>query len=285
MAADHPPVPGADDDVTPAAGEPTAPGSGTREPGSRTGARAGSVQSVERAFDLMEAIADAGGEISMSDLATASHLPLPTIHRLLRTLVGLGYARQLPSRQYALGPRLIRLGEQAGKQLGTVATPELRRLVGELGESANLAMLDGDGAVYVAQSPSPHSMRMFTEVGRRVTLHDTGVGKALLATMDDEQVRRLVGSDRLPQRTPKSHATVADLLDDLARIREQGYAIDDEEQELGVRCYAVSVPDVPVPVAVSVSGPLARVDLRFGLRAVPRLHEAAGRIGRVLSRP
>lgn len=76
-------------------------------------------------------------------------------------------------------------------------------------------------------------MRMFTEVGRRVTLHDTGVGKALLATMDDDQVRRLVGHDRLPQRTPKSHATVAELFDDLARIREQGYAIDDEEQELG----------------------------------------------------
>ena len=147
-------------------------------------ARSGGVQSVERVFDLMEAIADAGGEISLSDLAAASSLPLPTIHRLLRTLVSLGYARQLPSRRYALGPRLIRLGERAGKQLGTLAGPVLEHLVRELGETSNLAMLDGDGAVYVAQRPSPHAMRMFTEVGRRVNLHNTGVGKALRDAVD-----------------------------------------------------------------------------------------------------
>lgn len=246
--------------------------------------RGGGVQSVERVFDLMEIIADAGGEISLSDLAAASSLPLPTIHRLLRTLVTLGYARQLPSRHYALGARLIRLGEQAGKQLGTLAGPTLKRLVDELGETANLAMLDGDAAVYVAQRPSPHAMRMFTEVGRRVPLHNTGVGKALLGTMDDNQVVRIIGRTGLaPQRTPKSHATLPDLLADLATIRQQGYAVDDEEQELGVRCYALSVPEAPVPIALSVSGPLARVDLRFAGRALPVLRDAAQSLGAELA--
>lgn len=218
----------------------------------------------------------------MSELATASSLPLPTIHRLLRTLVDLGYARQLPSRRYALGSRLIRLGDQACTQLGVDATPELRRLVDALGETANLAMLDGDAAVYIAQSPSPHAMRMFTEVGRRVPLHNTGVGKALLATMSDEQVSRIVERTGLPQRTPKGHNSLRDLLDDLGRIRGQGFAIDDEEQELGVRCYAVVVPGLSVPVALSVSGPLARVDLRFGARAVPLLNKSAARIGQAM---
>ncbi|GAB95636.1 IclR family acetate operon transcriptional repressor [Kineosphaera limosa] len=248
-------------------------------------ARGGGVQSVERVFDLMEIIADAGGEISLSDLAASSQLPLPTIHRLLRTLVALGYARQLPSRHYALGARLIRLGEQAGKQLGTLAGPQLKRLVDELGETANLAMLDGDGAVYVAQRPSPHAMRMFTEVGRRVPLHNTGVGKALLSTMGDAEVARIISRTGLaPQRTPKSHATPEELLADLATIREQGYAVDDEEQELGVRCYALTVPGAPVPIALSVSGPLARVDLRFAARALPVLRDAAEVLGRELAR-
>lgn len=232
----------------------------------------------------METIADAGGEISLSDLAAASNLPLPTIHRLLRTLVTLGYARQLPSRRYALGPRLIRLGERAGKQLGTLAGPVLEHLVSELGETANLAMLDGDGAVYAAQRPSPHAMRMFTEVGRRVSLHNTGVGKALLSTMTDEEVTRLIERTGMPPRTPKSLSTLPDLLADLATIREQGYAIDDEEQELGVRCYALPLDGAGVPVALSVSGPLARVDLRFAARALPILRASADRLGRELAR-
>lgn len=125
----------------------------------------GGVQSLERAFDLLERMADAGGEVGLSELSASSGLPLPTIHRLMRTLVACGYVRQQPNRRYALGPRLIRLGESASRLLGTWARPYLARLVEETGETANMALLDGDEIVYVAQVPSKHSMRMFTEVG------------------------------------------------------------------------------------------------------------------------
>ena len=241
--------------------------------------RSGNVQSIERVFELLEFIADAGGESSLSDLAAASELPMPTIHRLLRTCVVLGYARQLPSRRYALGARLIPLGERAGRQLGRVAQPRLVQLVAQLGETANMALLDGDQVVYVAQQPSPHAMRMFTEVGRRANLHDTGVGKAILATLSEEEVRRILARTGMPTPTPKSHGTPESLLADLAEIRARGYAVDDEEQELGVRCYSVSVPDAPSPMALSVSGPLARVDEAFGARAVPVLRQVAAQIG------
>ncbi len=248
-----------------------------------SGPRSGSVQSVERAFDLIEIIAHAGGEITLSGLAADAGLPLPTIHRLLRTLLTMGYVRQLPNRRYALGARLIFLGDKAGQQIGAGTRPELQQLVADLGETANMAMLDEDMVVYVAQVPSPHSMRMFTEVGRRAHLHDTGVGKAILATLDDDTVARLVGAAGMPTPTPKSHRDVDSVLADVARIRQRGYSIDDEEQELGVRCYAVAVPGASTPVAVSVSGPLSRVDLSFGDRAVPLLQAAAARIGRALS--
>lgn len=135
---------------------------------SKPAGSSGGVQSLERAFDLLERMADAGGEVGLSELSASSGLPLPTIHRLMRTLVVCGYVRQQSNRRYALGPRLIRLGESASRLLGTWARPYLARLVEETGETANMALLDGDEIVYVAQVPSKHSMRMFTEVGRRV---------------------------------------------------------------------------------------------------------------------
>ena len=233
------------------------------------------VQSVERVFELLELIADAGGAVTLSELSASTELPLPTIHRLLRTLVALGYARQLPNRRYALGPRLIRLGEGANKQLGSLALPQLKKLVDELGETSNMAVLDSDMVVYIAQVPSQHSMRMFTEVGRRVHTHATGVGKAILAQLPDDKVRHIVARSGMPAATDKSIGTIDDLLAELELIRKRGYSIDEQEQELGVRCFAIAVPDAPTPTAISVSGPISRVDDSFAKRAVPLLRSAA----------
>jgi IclR family acetate operon transcriptional repressor len=141
----------------------------------------GGVQSVERVIDLLELLAGEPGEVPLARLAAASGLPPSTVHRLMSTLVARGYARRLPSRAFVLGPRLIHLGERSASTLGLLARPHLAGLVDEIGETANLALLDGDRVVYAAQVPSRHSMRMFTEVGRRVRLHCTGVGKVLLA--------------------------------------------------------------------------------------------------------
>lgn len=242
------------------------------------------VQSVERVFELLELITDAGGAVTLSELAASTDLPLPTIHRLLRTLVALGYARQLPNRRYALGPRLIRLGEGANKQLGSLALPQLKELVDGLGETSNMAVLDSDMVVYVAQVPSLHSMRMFTEVGRRAHTHATGVGKAILAQLPDDKVRSIVARSGMPVATEMSIGNVDDLLAELQRIRDRGYSIDEQEQELGVRCFAIAVPHAPTPTAISVSGPISRVDESFAKRAVPLLRSAAEAISREFNR-
>ncbi|MFF2675730.1 IclR family transcriptional regulator [Arthrobacter koreensis] len=233
------------------------------------------VQSVERAFELLELITDAGGSAALSELAATADLPLPTIHRLLRTLVGLGYVRQLPNRRYALGPRLIRLGEGATAQQGTLALPVLKKLVDQLGETANMAVLDSDQVLYIAQAPSRHSMRTFTEVGRRAHAHATGVGKAVLAQLPDDQVRGIVARTGLPAATEASITGLDGLLADLELIRRRGWSVDEQEQELGVRCFAVAVPGAPSPTAISVSGPVSRVDEAFGQRAIPLLQAAA----------
>lgn len=239
----------------------------------------GGVQSVERVFELLELITDAGGNVTLSELAASTSLPLPTIHRLLRTLASMGYVRQLEDRRYALGAKLVRLGEMANKQFAELARPQLMFLVRELGETANLAILDFDKVMYVAQVPSPHAMRMFTEVGRRVHAHDTGVGKAILSQLDDDAVREIVKQSGMPAATSHSLRTVPDLLENLRITRERGYSLDDGEQELGVKCLAVPVPHTGTPMAISVSGPAARVDDAFGVRAVPLLQQAAAEIG------
>ena len=237
--------------------------------------RSGSVQSIERAFGLLEMMADAGGMMGLSQLAAASGLPLPTIHRLVRTLVDLGYLRQEPSRQYVLGPKLIRLGESSSNMLSVWARPHLARLVDEFGESANLAMLDGDQIVYLAQVQSRHSMRMFTEVGRRVLPHCTAVGKAILAQLPETEVRELLQRTGMPKHTESTITDADAFMAQLRKAQQNGYATDEGEQELGVRCVAVAVPDVPSRLAMSISGPGGRMSEDLVEHAVPLLTQAA----------
>ncbi len=245
-------------------------------------ARAGGVQSIERAFGLLETMADHDGVMGLSQLAAASGLPLPTIHRLLRTLVDLGYLRQDTDRQYILAPRLIRLGESASSTLSFWARPHLERLVDELGESANLAMLDGDQIVYVAQAQSHRSMRMFTEVGRRVLPHCTAVGKAIMAQMPERQARDLLSRTGMPRHTENTVTDPDEFATSLLWSAEHGYATDEGEQELGVRCVAVVVPDVPTRLAMSVSGPATRMPEDVVERVVPALQHAARALARDL---
>jgi IclR family acetate operon transcriptional repressor len=147
--------------------------------------------------------------------------------------------------------------------------------VESIGETANMAILDGDMVVYVAQVPSQHSMRMFTEVGRRVPVHCSGVGKAVLSQLPEAEVRELVTRAGMPARTPRTITDPDVLAAELTLVRARGWAEDDGEAELGVRCFAVAVPGTPVATAISVSGPQARVTPDAAERIVPLLQRAA----------
>lgn len=241
----------------------------------------GGVQSVERAFYLLELLAD-NGSLSLTELSNAINLPAPTTHRLLKTLVAVGYVRQLANRRYGLGLGLVRLAGRVDAQFAPIAKPHLDTLAREIGESANLAVLEGDMVVYVAQSPSPHPMRMFTEVGHRAHAHSTGVGKAILAELPDEQVTRIIGRAGMPAATGRTITDPDKLRTELNRIRRAGYATDNGEQENGVCCYAVVVPDVPISMAISVSGPAFRMTKDLGKKAVPLLVNEAKAISQEL---
>ncbi|MCW2878850.1 MAG: IclR family transcriptional regulator [Sphaerisporangium sp.] len=217
------------------------------------------VQSVDRALDVLEALADQGGEAGLSEIAARTGLPYGTIHRLLRSLLARGYVRQESDRRYALGSALVRLGGAAERMVGVWAQSYLEKMVALSGETANLAVLEGDFVVYVAQSASPRRLRMFAEVGRRVLPHSTAVGKVLLA--DRADATAILTRTGLPRRTEHTITSIEAMLAELEKVRDQGYAMDFGEEELGVHCLAVPVRDGSRVVAgMSISGPVERIE-------------------------
>jgi len=232
---------------------------------------------VHRALTVLDSLVTEAAPMSVAQVATRTGLPAPTAFRLLRTFVEHGYLQQLPDRTYTLGLRLIPLGAAAQRLVGANLDTVLTELVHQLGETANAAIRSGHHAEYIAQVPSPHAMRMFTQVGARVDLHSTGVGKALLAQLDDPAVRSLLPSGAMTRRTPHTITTHTALIDELNRVRQQGFALDDEEQELGVRCLAAAAPTVR-GIAISVSGPSPRMTDALLERATPLLLAAASRL-------
>lgn len=238
----------------------------------------GSVQSVARAFEVLEALAAADHDLPLAEIAGITGLAQPTVHRLLKTLQALGYARQSDSRAYALGSGLINLGERATPPLAVRAQPLLRELEHLSQETANLVVLDGEMAVYVAQAPSRHQMRMFTELGRRVLPHSAGAGKAILSMLPEPRVRQIVGVTGLPRFTGTTLTSIGALLADLRETRRRGFAIDDGEHEVGVRCIAMAIPGSFPPAALSVSGPAARITEEATPLIVEGLRSAAQRL-------
>lgn len=224
-------------------------------------ARVAGVQSVERALDVLEVLSEVDGEVGLAELAQRTGLAYGTIHRLLRTLVSRGYVRQDSGRKYALGAAALRIGESAERLLARWARPYLARLVDVSGETANLAVPEGDLAVYVAQVPSPRRLRIFAEVGRQVLPHCTAVGKVLLAARPAEEAERGLRRTGLPARTPHTRTDLGGVLDELARVRAEGYALDRGEEEVDVHCVAVPVVHGGRTIAgMSVSGPSRRID-------------------------
>lgn len=244
---------------------------------------AGGAQSVDRALELLAALGDADGPVTLSALAASAGLTPPTAHRLVRSLAARGFVRQDRSRRYLLGPRLVFLGERANRLLAGWAAPALAALRDATGETTNLATLDGDEIVYLSQAAGRHQMRMFTEPGRRVLPHATAVGKALLAVLPAGETRALLSRTGMPPRTAATITEPESLLSQLDTVRRLGYAVDDGEQETGVRCVGAAIPGAPSPMAVSVSGPSGRIGDSDLERFAAEVRAAAHRLSDALT--
>ena len=227
-------------------------------------ARDGGVQSVDRALSILETLAEDDEGYRLSDLAVRTGLSASTVHRLLATLESRRFVQfDRAESKWHVGVRSFTVGASFARRRNFTAQaiPYLRKLRDLTRETANLAVVDDEFIVVLTRMESREIMRSLTKVGGRVAMVTSGVGKAVLATYSDEDVGAVIRHHGMPRLTEKSIVRPGDLFKELATVRKQGFAVDDEEACMGLRCIAAVVyNDCAEPLAaISVSGMTSRL--------------------------
>jgi IclR family acetate operon transcriptional repressor len=218
-----------------------------------------SIQSVDRALLLLETIADAGGEATLTELSVRTGLNISTCHHLLATLIRRGFAAKV-QRHYALGARILTLGHACMQvDLPRRAEPFIDRLNRVTGETVHLAVLQGDTIATLIRRDGRHAVRVDTgNVGQSDAVHATATGKAMLAWLPEDEIRRLTGEMRV--FTERTITDFPAFVEELRQVRRAGYAMDREEFQPGVICIGAAVRDYAgaVVAAISASMPTMR---------------------------
>ena len=240
--------------------------------------------STLKALSVLEALVRASSPVTLTELMQATGLPKPSLHRTLALFEDAGYVQRDPGgRAYAVGPRLASLGLEilTHDSVATLRRAILSQLVADVGETCNLAMLRKAEVVYLDRVEAPWPLRLHLPVGSSVPPHCSASGKLLLASMPSAERDALVAELPLPRFTEHTITDRALLGREIDRIVAAGYSVDDEEFVLGVACVAVPVrlTDGQVVAAVAVHAATARLPLQRALELVPRLQQAANRIG------
>ncbi|HET7095994.1 MAG TPA: IclR family transcriptional regulator C-terminal domain-containing protein [Casimicrobiaceae bacterium] len=231
---------------------------------SKPGAITAQVQSLTRGLSILEALARAEAGVSLTDIAQRVQLPPSTTHRLLSTLEKMGYVYQSEElgRWYVgLQAFTVGAGFLANRDFVGQSHVYMRRLMEQSGETANLAILDGTEAVFIAQVQCREMMRILVKLGSRVPLHASGVGKAIFAALPDEQIDAILKVKGLPRITENTIVAPETMWAALKVIRHRGYSFDDEEHAPGTRCVAATIYDEHAePLgAISLAGPSSRL--------------------------
>lgn len=222
------------------------------------------VQSAERIFQVLEMLAE-NGEMGLMEISSELNLHKSTVHRLLMSLIYMGYAKQNEATQkYMLSYKIVSL---AGKILDRtdilrIAKPYLKRLSDISGETVHLVQRDGNNILYLYKIEARvGTIRMVSQVGMVHPMYCSGVGKAIMATLPQKEVKQIWNESVIEKKTEKTVTDFDEMLKVLEKVRQNGYALDDEENEEGVRCIAASVRDCgnEIKYAFSISGPVSRM--------------------------
>jgi IclR family acetate operon transcriptional repressor len=235
-----------------------------RRPAAEEADKTGQVQSLTRALSLLETIARSHDGLTLTEVAQTVGLPPSTAHRLLTTLQQARFVRFDPlSSVWQIGMQAFVVGNAFARTRDVLmmARPVMRRLMEESGETVNLYVTDEGEAICMGQVECRQMMRAIARPGGRVRMHCSGVGKAMLAFLPERDVARVLERHGLPRVTERTLVTPKTLRADLEQVRARGYAVDDEEHAVGLRCVAAPILDehgTPL-AALSVSGPTARI--------------------------
>lgn len=244
---------------------------------------------VERALNMLEAAAQRREGLTNSEISRRLSIPKSSASYILRTLERRGYLRRdAESGRYRLGLKVLSLGREAhaNYDVAGLAQPFMRALVERVHLTCHLAVLDQGEAVYIEKVDAPGFFKVDTWVGRRMCVHSTSVGKALVAWLPQEETEAILRETGLKKRTPKTIVTLSRLLAEFEMVRTRGYAVDDEENSLGARCMGAPIFDGQggVAAALGVSGTITQVSKAEMPRIAEALKETARRISRQLLR-
>lgn len=231
--------------------------------GEEDGRQGASVQALDRGLVLLQIIADADG-LSLTSIAQRAGIAPSTAHRILATLKASGFVECDDARGgYLIGVRAFKIGAAflRNRKLVDIGRRTLRKLMQSSGETTNIAIENDGGVIYLSQFESHNSIRAFHRPGARGPLHATALGKAILSTLPDKDVQKMLHHIGLPRFTAGTIVDAKQLLGDLALVRKRGWAVDDEEREVGLRCLGAPIFNEHGEAlgAISVSGPTVRM--------------------------
>jgi DNA-binding IclR family transcriptional regulator len=250
-------------------------------------------QTVLKAVDVLECVANGDEPLSALQVAKLCKISRPTAYRLLTTLVSRGYVEAMDGARFRLGTQALSLNKKvlASIDLPDVARSYMRQLSDLTNETVNLSIREGAEILYIARVESSQSIRMMSTIGTRSHLHSTAMGKALLAFLPGEEQTALIEEIALVPCTAGTITERALLIQELVNVRKQGFAIDNEENEAGVRCVGAPILDHTghAFAALSVSGPAYRISVAQ-LKAISRplieaTHAISARLGYVPTEP
>ncbi|MGI9370783.1 MAG: IclR family transcriptional regulator [Ruegeria sp.] len=239
---------------------------------------------IGKACDVLDQVAAFQRPVRFGELLDNSVFPKATLYRFLQSLTSQGMLSYDPERQtYAPGLRLVRLAHSAWTQssLAPIARPILDSLSIETGETVHLAQLDSSQVLYVDKRSAEQPIEMYSQAGKVGPAYCTGVGKAMLAYLDEESLQKAISQQSFHRFTANTLGSEQELRTELVRIRERGFAVDDEEHEPGIICIACTIltrNGRPLG-AISVTGSTTRMTMKQLEDWVPRVRQAAEQIG------
>ncbi len=226
----------------------------------------GFIQSLDRGLQLLETLSLSKEPMGLPELSEVLDVDRSTVYRLLSTLLQRGYVSQDPvSKRYTLGSKVVELGRRAidGYSLRSASKPYLKALMLETGESVNLVVLSSGKIISIDHEPSPSPLAVTDDIGSIFNPYATASGKAILAHLPESEAKSILVEIKFEAFTARTITGLPALQNHFEQVREKGYAVDDEERYIGVRCIAAPIFDYrnKVVAAVGISGPTTRITL------------------------
>lgn len=241
---------------------------------------------MHKTLDILEAIKSKDAGYKLAELVRTVDFPKATVYRILTTLEGRGYVDRAADGSYRMAKKLFDLQrtESEEQRLNRVAMPIMQRVVEASKETVNLGILDAGEVVVINTLESPQAVRMSSKIGNRRHLHSTALGKIFLAGLPEKEFLRLIRMKGLPRLTEHTLTTRAAVIEEIKRVRKQGWAMDDQENEIEGRCIGAPILTSKgrVVAALSISGPEFRMDLDRAKSLVPPLKAFCAEISKAL---